>query len=564
MHTRLGNRIRGRALLREPSLNKGTGFSAQERRALALEGLLPFQSKTLEQQAARVYSQIRRYPDALDKYIALAALRERDETLFYRVLIEHIEEFMPVVYTPTVGQVTQAYSHVFQQGRGLWITPDMRGRIERVLRNCVTEREVRLLVVTDNEAVLGIGDQGAGGMAISHGKLDLYTAGAGIHPSETLPVSLDFGTDNEALLGDEQYLGWPHPRLRGDRYDALIEEFVEAVRTVHPLALIQWEDFRKDNALRILDAYRTRIPSFNDDIQGTGAVALAGLETALSCIGEDIDAQRIVVLGAGAGGLGIVRQIRAEWTERGVSARERQARVAVLDRNGLIVESEETDAYKREVAWPVELARHHGLEAPARRHLAEVVAGFRPTVLIGASGHGGAFTEDAIRAMARHTLRPIIFPCSNPTENSEARPEDLFEWTGGRCLVATGSPFADVEYAGRRQKIGQGNNVFIFPGLGLGATAVGARMVTDEMIDAASRALAEQVTVEERAAGLLFPAIDRLRAVSRAVAVAVGREAVASGIGRARGATLEDTIAARVWEPRYPHYEGSTMPLSSR
>ena len=559
-----GGALRGRALLRESTLNKGTGFTPEERKTLALEGLLPYQSNTLEQRAARVYKQVRRHPNALDKYIALASLRERDETLFYRVLIEHIEEFMPIVYTPTVGEVTQAYSHVFQQGRGLWITPDMQGRIESVLRNCLTGSEVRLLVVTDNEAILGIGDQGAGGMAISHGKLDLYIAGAGIRPSETLPVSLDFGTDNEALLADDQYLGWPHGRLRGDRYYELIEEFVEAVRKVHPLALVQWEDFRKDNALRILDTYRTRIPSFNDDIQGTGAVVLAGIKMALANIGENIADQRIVVLGAGAGGLGIVRQVRAAWDQQGVSRRDQQARVAVLDRQGLIVESEETDAYKRELAWPVVLARHLGLEKRTRRDLAHVVRALKPTILIGASGHGGAFTEETVREMARHTPRPIIFPCSNPTENSEATPEDLFEWTDGRCLVATGSPFADVEYGGRRHKIGQGNNVFIFPGLGLGASAVRARMVTDEMIDAASRALAEQLTAEERAAGQIFPAIDRLRAVSLAVAVAVGRRAVESGVGRTYGGALEDTIARRVWEPRYPSFDDPAVSLALR
>ena len=553
--------LRGRALLREPTLNKGTGFSAQERKALALEGLLPYQSKTLEQLAARVYSQIRRYPNALDKYVALAALRDRDETLFYRVLIDHIHDLMPIVYTPTVGQVTQTYSHVFQQGRGLWITPDMQGRIEQVLRNCLTGRDVRLLVVTDNEAILGIGDQGAGGMAISHGKLDLYIAGAGMHPGETLPVSLDFGTDNEDLLNDEQYLGWPHRRLRGDRYYALIEEFIEALRTVHPLALVQWEDFRKDNALKILDTYRTRIPSFNDDIQGTGAVVLAGIEMALSRIGEDIAAQRIVVLGAGAGGLGIVRQIRAQWSARGVAERDQQARVAVLDRKGLIVESEETDAYKRELAWPAELARHHGLEARSRRDLAHVVAALKPTILIGASGHGGAFTEAMVREMARHTPRPIIFPCSNPTENCEARPDELFKWSDGRCLVATGSPFPDVEYGGRRHTIGQGNNAFIFPGLGLGASAVTARMVTDGMIDAASRALADQLTAEERAAGQIFPAIDRLRAVSFAVAVAVGRCAVETGVGRTSAESVEDAVARRVWEPRYPKYDDPAVSL---
>ena len=562
-HPRRRDPLRGRALLREPTLNKGTGFSPQERRALALEGLLPYQSKTLDQLAARVYSQIRRYPNALDRYVALAALRDRDETLFYRVLIDHIQELMPIVYTPTVGEVTQTYSHVFQQGRGLWITPDMQGRIESVLRNCLTGREVRLLVVTDNEAILGIGDQGAGGMAISHGKLDLYIAGAGMHPGETLPVSLDFGTDNETLLSDDQYLGWPHPRLRGDRYYALVEEFVEAVRKVHPLALVQWEDFRKDNALRILDTYRTRIPSFNDDIQGTGAVVLAGIKMALARTEGDITAQRVVVLGAGAGGLGIVRQIRAAWAQRGVSRHEQQARVAVLDRQGLIVASEETDAYKRELAWPVELARHHGLETRTRRNLAHVVAAIKPTILIGASGHGGAFSEPVIREMARHTPRPIIFPCSNPTENSEATPGDLFEWTEGRCLVATGSPFPVVEYRGRRHTIGQGNNAFIFPGLGLGASAVRARMVTDEMIDAASRALADQLTAEERAEGQIFPAIERLRTVSFAVAVAVARSAVQSGVGQSYGGdALEETVAKRVWEPRYSQHDDPAVPLA--
>jgi len=421
-----------------------------------------------------------------------------------------------------------------------------------VLRNALTDRNVRLLVVTDNEAILGIGDQGAGGMAISHGKLDLYTAGAGIHPGETLPVSLDFGTNNEGLLADDRYLGWPHPRLRGDQYYALIEEFVEAVRKVHPLALVQWEDFRKDNALKILDTYRTRVPSFNDDIQGTGAVVLAGLKTALSTIGETIESQRIVVLGAGAGGLGIVRQIRAALTERGVLEDDQPARVAVLDRSGLLVESADIDAYKRELAWPSELASAHGLEDTTQRYLGDVIAAYKPTILIGASGHGGAFTEEMIREMTRHTERPIIFPCSNPTESSEATPEDLFEWTEGRCLVATGSPFADVEYGGRRYKIGQGNNVFIFPGLGLGASAVGARMVTDEMIDAASHALAAQVTAEERSAGLLFPAVDRLRAVSAVVALAVARQAVASGVGTAGDGSLEDAVANSVWVPQYP------------
>ncbi len=543
----------GRALLRDPALNKGTNFSSEERKTLGIEGLLPFQSKSIDQQVDRVYAQLCRYSDSLDKHIALAALRERNQTLFYRVLTDHIEEFMPIVYTPTVGQVTQAYSHVFQRGRGLWITPDMQGRIEQVLWNAATDGDARLLVVTDNEAILGIGDQGAGGMAISLGKLDLYTAGAGIHPRQTLPVSLDFGTDNEALLGDDQYLGWPHPRLRGQQYYALVDEFVEAVTKVLPFALIQWEDFRKDNALKILDTYRNRVPSFNDDIQGTGAVVLAGVETALSVLGQTLESQRVVVLGAGAGGLGIARQIRAGLTERGIPETEQLSHVAVLDRHGLLVESENiTDDYKRELAWPVELAGAHGLTDRSSRHLADVIAAYKPTILIGASGQGNAFTEESIREMAAHSERPIIFPCSNPTENSEAAPADLFAWTDGRCLVATGSPFPEVEYSGRRYKIGQGNNVFIFPGLGLGAIAVRASVVTDGMIDAASRALVEQVTSDERSEGLLFPAISRLRAVSYAVAVAVAQQAVSADVAQVDGTSLEDIIANSMWAPEYP------------
>jgi len=546
---------RGLALIRAPLLNKGTAFSAEERRTFELEGLLPHQSKTLDQQARRMYAQISRHADDLEKYAALAALRDRNETLFYRVLLDHLEEFMPIVYTPTVGLATQRFSHMFQQGRGLWITPDMQGRMREVLRNAQPARSARLLVVTDNESILGIGDQGAGGMAISHGKLALYSAGAGIHPANTLPVSLDFGTDNEQLLADEQYLGWPQRRLRGPAYFELVEEFVEAVCTVLPGALVQWEDFRKDNALRILDAYRDRLPSFNDDIQGTGAVVAAGLMCALAAIGQPLDAQRVVIHGAGAGGLGVARRIAAVMGQCGMSATDRRAAIAVLDRGGLLVEDREIrDTYKRELAWPAELAAAHGLSDPACRDLAEVVARFRPTVLLGVSGQGGAFTEAIVREMARHTERPVIFPCSNPTENSEATPEDLFRWTDGRALVATGSPFPDVEWNGRTIEIGQGNNVFVFPGLGLGALALGASKITAGMIDAASHALAAQVTAEERGRGLLFPAVDRLRAVSQAVAVAVGQRAVDEGVTAASDEPVEERIAAYVWDVGYAEY----------
>jgi len=546
---------RGFDLIRTPLLNKGTAFSSEERRTFGLEGLLPYESKNLDQQARRVYAQICRHTDDLEKHVAIAALRDRNETLFYRVLCDNLEEFMPIVYTPTVGSATQHFSHMFQQGRGLWITPDMQGRMTEVLSNAQPARSARLLVVTDNESILGIGDQGAGGMAISLGKLALYSAGAGIYPGDTLPVSLDFGTDNEQLLADDQYLGWPGRRLRGAAYFELVEEFVEAVCAVLPGALVQWEDFRKDNALKILDTYRDRLPSFNDDIQGTGAVVAAGLMCALSELGQPLQAQRIVIYGAGAGGLGVARQIEAVMARSGMSVTARRAAIAVLDRGGLLVDDRKiADAYKRELAWPAELALAHGLPDPERRDLAEVVTRYRPTVLLGVSGQGGAFTEEIVREMAQHAERPIIFPCSNPTAYSEATPADLFHWTTGRALVSTGSPFPDVEYDGRTIEIGQGNNVFIFPGLGLSALALGASKVTDGMIAAASDALAAQVTAEERARGLLFPSVDRLRSVSQAVAAAVGQQAIEEGIAEASERSVEERIAAHIWNVDYSEY----------
>ena len=493
---------RGVDLIRAPLLNKGTAFSRQERQAFGLEGLLPYQCKNLDQQAERIYEQLQSQPDDLQKYVALLALHGRNQHLFHKVLGDHIEEFMPIVYTPTVGRAVQRFSHVFQGGRGVWITPDMRGRMAQVLREAVLRDDIRLLVVTDNESILGLGDQGAGGIAISVGKLALYTAAAGIHPGQSVPISLDFGTDNEELLADAQYLGWPEKRLRGAAYAELVEEFATAVQEVFPKALVQWEDFRKDNALQILDRYRERVPSFNDDIQGTGAVVMAGVVNALKVKQESLDAQRIVVLGAGAAGLGIARQVRAQLAEKGATPEAQLQAVAVLDRKGLLVEGDEAvDAYKRELAWPHELAARYGLERAGQRDLPEVVERYRPTVLIGVSGQSGAFDESVVRTMAKHVERPIIFPSSNPVDNSEARPEDLIRWTDGRCLVAAGSPFRDVSYNGRLFRIGQGNNVFIFPGLGLAAIASGARAVTDGMIAAASHALAREVTAEERRIG---------------------------------------------------------------
>jgi malic enzyme len=546
---------RGAEVLRDPRLNKGTAFSPAERQELGLEGLLPFGTKSQAQQAERIYEQLQAQPDDLQKYLLLSALQNRNVHLFHSVLRDHLEELMPIVYTPTVGTAVQRFSRVFQGGGGVWITPDMKGRMRDTLRRIVGTKKVRLLVVTDNESILGLGDQGAGGMAISVGKLALYTAAAGIDPLRSLPVSLDFGTDNEQLLADDQYLGWPARRLRGSAYLELVDEFVAAVQETMPNAVVQWEDFRKDNALAILDRYADRVPSFNDDIQGTGAVVMAGLNSALRIKKERLADQRIVIFGAGAAGLGVTRQIKGQLAERGLTGEKQAAVIAVLDRNGLLVENGRiTDAYKRELVWPAALAKQHGLDDPSARSLLDVVRRYRPSILIGLSGVAGAFDERVVREMAKHVDRPVILPSSNPISNSEARPGDLYEWTDCRCLVATGSPYRDVECGGRKYRVGQGNNVFIFPGLGLGALAAGARKVTNGMANAASRTLARQVTDDECDAGLLFPSVQRLREVSYEIAVAVARQAVQEGVADIAEGEIERRVKQEMWEPTYPEY----------
>jgi malate dehydrogenase (oxaloacetate-decarboxylating) len=547
--------VRGPALIRNPQLNKGTGFPIGERQAFGLEGLLPVRAKNQSQQAERIYQQLAGAPDDLQKYVMLNALQNRNVHLYYRVLADHLEELMPIVYTPTVGAAVQRFSQVFQGGGGVWITPDMQGRMETVLRGIVGEREIRLLVVTDNESILGIGDQGAGGMAISQGKLALYTAAAGIDPARAIPLSLDFGTDNEQLLADDQYLGWPTRRIRGPEYLALVDEFVAAVRAVMPRALVQWEDFRKDNALTILDRFSSVVPSFNDDIQGTGAVVMAGLNSALKIKGERLAAQRIVIFGAGAAGLGVTRQIKAQLADEGLAGDEQTGVVAVLDRGGLLVDDgRPMDAYKRALAWPAARAAALGLAAPAERSLLNVVRKFRPTALIGVSGVAGAFTEAVVREMAAHAQRPVIFPSSNPSTNSEALPADLYRWTDCRCLVATGSPFPNVDCGGKVYRVGQGNNVFIFPGLGLAAIAANARKITDSMTKVASEALAAQVTSDERDSSLLFPSVSRLRAVSFEIAVAVAHQAIQDGVADVAHGDIERLVREARWSHDYPEY----------
>ena len=539
--------LSGHDLLRRPLLNKDTAFSEAERDAYGLRGLLPAQVTTIEQQVALEMEHLRHKPDDLEKYIGLAALQDRNETLFYRVLLEHLEELAPVVYTPTVGGACHHFSHVMRRPRGLWITPDDVDRIPRLLRN-VERDDVRLIVVTDNERILGLGDQGAGGMGIPIGKLALYTAGAGVHPATTLPVSLDVGTDNQELLDDPLYLGHRAPRLRGRAYDEFLEAFVEAVVTVFPRALVQWEDFKQHIAIRLLDRYRHRLPSFNDDVQGTAAVVLGGILAALRETGGRLADQRVVCLGAGAAGIGIARLLRAAAADEGTSL----AALALLDSHGLLHEGrQDLAADKVPFALTAEQLVQYGLN-PAGGDLESVVRGLRPTILIGTSGRPGAFSEAAIRALAAQTVAPIVLPLSNPTAQSEATPADVLAWTAGRALVATGSPFDAVASYGHLRVIGQANNMFVFPGIGLGAIVAEAREVTDRMFLVAARTLAAQVTPERFATGALYPPLADLRRVSGEIALAVALEARDAGVGRQLADdALRGAVAEAMWDPGY-------------
>jgi len=544
------------SLLRYPLFNKGTGFTPEERERFGLVGLLPSHHNDIETQAERFYGSICYNPDPVGRHISLAALQDRNEHLFYKVLSLHLEELLPIVYTPTVGKASQYYSRVFRRARGIWITPDLRGRVEDVLRTAASFSDVQLMVVTDNESILGIGDQGVGGMAISVGKLSLYCVGAGIHPARTLPISLDVGTDNQSLLDDPLYLGWREKRLRGDEYDSLVDEFVTAARKVFPEVVIQWEDFRKDNALRIMDRYREQTPSFNDDIQGTGAVALACVLAACKITGAAHEDSRILIYGAGAAGLGIARQLRSQLQFDGLTGSDLRHAILVMDSKGVISDGRtEMDDYKREMSWPEDMAQELDLSDTDRRELHKVVQNYRPTVLIGTSGQGGAFNEDTVRAMADAVSTPVIMPMSNPTSISEAEPEQILRWSDGHALIATGSPFEDVPIRGMVRRIGQANNVFIFPGVGLGTVVSGASRITDGMIAVAAVALADSLTSTELSDGCLMPEIKRLWDVSGEVGLAVANKAVLDGVAKK---ISSDEMQARIdeyrWVPEYPEF----------
>jgi malate dehydrogenase (oxaloacetate-decarboxylating) len=553
--------LRGLEVTRDPMLNKGTAFPERERDELGLRGLLPPTVSSMEQQLERVYENYRRQPNDLAKYLYLIALQDRNEALFYRFLLEHLEEMTPIVYTPTVGQACQQYSHIYRRGRGLYITPADRGRMGKVVANTPSSN-VAVIVATDGEGILGIGDQGAGGIGIAIGKLTLYTAAAGIHPARCLPIVLDVGTNNPSLRDDPLYLGVHAPRLRGDAYLDVIDRFVEAVEGIFPRALLQWEDFSRQNAWTVLERYRDRVCSFNDDIQGTGAVVMGGIEVVTKITGRRLTDHRFCVHGLGAGGGGIVWVLIAALRERGLSQKEALERIVGLDSRGLVLADRPgLESFKRVFAREPELVAEWKLKQPGEHiGLLDAVKNFRPTVLIGTSGQPGCFTEEIVEQMAQNAERPAIFALSNPTSKTEVHPADALAWTGGRALVATGSPFPPVEYGGRSWEISQGNNVFCFPGIGLGVLASGARRVTDGMLLAASRAVAEQVDSNERAAARLYPPVREIRLCSEQVALAVAEAALATGAVPETEAehlssdVLAERIKDEMWYPDYVPY----------
>ncbi len=537
-------------VLEDPLTNKGTGFSEQERSELGLRGLLPAVVETLEQQVCRRYQAYQEQPTDIARHINLRALQDTNEMLFYRLVADHVEEMLPILYTPTVGLACQRFSDIYRRPRGLFISYPDRDRIREILHNR-PRREVDVIVVTDGQRVLGLGDQGIGGMGIPIGKLSLYVALGGINPARTLPVLLDVGTDNAELLDDPMYLGWRHRRIAGSGYDDFIDRFVRAVRAELPDVLLQWEDFATPHALPILERYRDQLLTFNDDIQGTAAVVLAALSAGAEASGSRLRDQVVVMLGAGSAGIGVCEQVVRSMLADGLSERDARARIFLVDINGLLTtDRPDLGPAQRRLAHPPTAVPSREPGRPAG--LTDVINAVRPTALIGLSTATGAFTEDVVRRMAAHAKQPIIMPLSNPTSRSEARPQDLADWTEGRALVAAGSPFAPVRVGGASVPVAQCNNIYIFPGVGLAVTAVRAARVTDGMLAAAAAAVGNAATIRSDPHGTLLPDRARLADTATVVARAVAKAAVADAVAPAlTDDEIDRAINRTRWLPRY-------------
>jgi malate dehydrogenase (oxaloacetate-decarboxylating) len=545
----------GYDLINSPRFNKGTAFTDHERDAFELHGLLPPHVGSLDDQIERRIQALRDQSTCFNKYSFLRDLQDTNETLFYALLLRNIEEMLPLVYTPTVGEGCQRFSEIWRKPRGLFLSYPNQDRIDQILKHPRYDG-VKCIVVSDGERILGLGDQGAGGMGIPIGKMALYTALGGIHPDHCLPILLDVGTDNEDRLKSPIYIGWRHPRLRGEEYDAFVDVFVNSVKNRWPQVLLQWEDFAGSNAARLLARYKDQLCTFNDDIQGTAAVVAATLLSAINVTAMPLAQQRIVVVGFGTAGIGITNMLAQLMREKGIPEREIRNHFYALDRYGLVTENGK-DVRPEQLPYARKKQEVQGWRQPnGDITLLDVVRHARPSVLIGASGQAGAFTEDAVREMAKNTIRPIIFPLSNPTSRSEGTPQDLLNWTQGRALIGTGSPFEPVNLAGKKVHIDQINNTYIFPGLALGIIASKAKRVSDTMVMAAARELARLAPTQKDKDAHLLPSLSDSRQLSRSIALAVGRQAIQDGQSQIAGEdSLDREVQVNIWEPAYVPYE---------
>ncbi|MBD3385976.1 oxaloacetate-decarboxylating malate dehydrogenase [candidate division KSB1 bacterium] len=546
--------FKGLFLTEHPVYNKGTAFPEDERHSLGLCGLLPEGVSSLKQQKERTYEAFSSKSSDLEKYIYMLSLQDRNETLYYALLLDHLEEMLPIVYTPTVGKACQQFSHLYRRRRGLYISARNIDHIDEIFSNAPFSN-VSLIVVTDGERILGLGDLGMGGMGIPIGKISLYVAAAGIHPAYTLPILVDVGTNNEALLEDPLYLGLRQKRLEGDEYDEVIEAVLNGVRRHFPTALFQWEDFGRNNAFRLLERYRERICSFNDDIQGTGAVALAVLLSAMRIKKEKLRDQRIVIFGQGQAGLGIAMQVITALQDEGLSYEQACSRIYGIDVDGLLVEGMSVREEQKLLLKKRSEVADWKLDNPDKITLLDTIRNCKATILFGVTGQSGSFDESILKQMSENCKLPLIMPISNPTHKAECTPEFAIQTTEGNCLIATGSPFAPVQYKGEERKISQCNNLYIFPGVGLGALVAGTPKVTDEMFLASAIALSKMVSQDQLDQGLMLPPIDEIRQVSAKVAHAVTLEARQSGLGvRAGDDKLFDMVKNAMWKPVYLSY----------